>query len=189
MEQIKSFVTGKATMANNMALFVSIGAAAYYQYSEQKKESMLEEGESLPKSNKKYILWGIVAAFMIPIVINAVTGDDVKVFEIEAEPSSSFETSVSEAADALRSRQVAAAATEVKTVNTETEDFRTRVSEAARKLREQIAESSENRVSDAAESLKTQIEESSSETVEELKNTELAEKAGEEIRKFLSENS
>ena len=188
MEQIKSFVTGKATMANNMALFVSIGAAAYYQYSEQKKESMLEEGESLPKSNKKYILWGIVAAFMIPIVINAVTGD-VKVVEIEAEPSSSFETSVSEAADALRSRKVAAAATEVKKVKTETEDFRTRVSEAARKLREQIAESSENRVSDAAESLKTQIEESSSETVEELKNTELAEKAGEEIRKFLSENS
>lgn len=180
MEQIKSFVTGKSTVANNMALFFSIGAAAYYQYSEQKKESMLEEGESLPKSNKKYILWGIVAAFMIPIVINALTGDVKDVFEIEAEPSSSFETSVSEAADALRSRNV----------NTETEDFRTRVSEAARKLREQIAESrTENSVSEAAKKLREQIEESSSETVEELKTTELAEKASDEIRKFLDQNS
>lgn len=180
MEQIKSFVTGKSTVANNMALFFSIGAAAYYQYSEQKKESMLEEGESLPKSNKKYILWGIVAAFMIPIVINALTGDVKDVFEIEAEPSSSFETSVSEAADALRSRNV----------KTETEDFRTRVSEAARKLREQIAESrTENSVSEAAKKLREQIEESSSETVEELKTTELAEKASDEIRKFLAQNS
>lgn len=184
MEQIKSFVTGKSTVANNMALFFSIGAAAYYQYSEQKKESMLEEGESLPKSNKKYILWGIVAAFMIPIVINALTGDVKDVLEIEAEPSSSFETSVSEAADALRSRNV----------NTETEDFRTRVSEAARKLREQIAESrtesrTENSVSEAAKKLREQIEESSSETVEELKTTELAEKASDEIRKFLAQNS
>lgn len=184
MEQLKSFVTGKSA-ANNMALLLAIGAAAYYQYSEQKKEVMEGETENVPKSNnKKYILWGLVAVFMIPVVINALSTEDVTVPDVPVNdvpvsvpdvpvPSSSFEKSVTEAAEILRSRKPNVSAR--KPVATETDDFRTRVSEAARRLREQISES----MSPETEIKETPVPEAS----------ELAEKAGDEIRKFLAENS
>lgn len=90
MEQLKLFVTGKTLMANTVALLISIGVAATFQYRCQKNEEMLtvEPNEKPKLCMKKYIMWGIVVVFLIPLIIGAMpTSTRVKL-------SSSFEAGV-----------------------------------------------------------------------------------------------
>ena len=49
MNQLKSFSTGKYPITNIAALVISIGAAGYFQYNEEKKT------QETKKSNNKYI--------------------------------------------------------------------------------------------------------------------------------------
>lgn len=175
MDQVKAFATGK-TMANNLALFAAIGAASYYQFSQQNKHTPISKdpvesetddleqlgGEEVKPNNKKYLLWGLVVLFMVPLVIDAMSSKKTL-------PNSSFQARVTEAANKLRAKSPV-----TPSVNPEVEDdFKKRVAEAARKLREQIAESSAMMPND-------DVVETSS---------DMAVKAGEEIKKFLSENS
>lgn len=161
MDQVKLFMVGKTPMANGVALATSIALAGYYQYKCQKVDEKIDEtplgtGEKpMPKCGmKKYVLWGLVLLFMIPLVISA-----LKVGPIE--PESSFQAKVTESADSLRARSDAG-------------EFKKRVADAASQLRSQIASSSATLPDDMSV-----IDDTSS---------EVAVRAGDEIRRFLAEN-
>lgn len=164
MEHLKLFVTGQTPMANNIALFTSIGLATYCHYKCNKHEEMLAlestEEEFKPTMKmcmKKHMMWGVVVLFMIPIIIGAMN-------KSSNEPSSSFQARVSAAAESLRD-----------TTTTSEDDFKARVAQAAADLKAQIASSSA-----ALPEMESPTQDSTS---------DLATKAGEEIKKFLNENS
>jgi len=164
MGQVKSFMVGQKPMANGIALAASIALAGYCQYKCQKIDEKIDEtplGEGEKPMTKcgmnKYLLWGLVVLFMVPLVLAALEIGPAKALE----PAGSFQARVSESADALRSRS-------------EEGEFKKRVADAAAQLKAQIASSSATLPDDMS--------------VADDTSSEVAVRAGEEIRRFLAEN-
>lgn len=165
MESVKSFVYGQST-ANIVALTIVAGAAGFYEFKMSKMEDtpLLEEetpeGET-PKAPKwkRYALLAIVSVMIVHIIIGRMAS--------RPSPSSSFEARMSSAAADLR-----------KTLDDTPDvspmvaqpDFQTRVAEAAKRLREQIAQTS-------------------TKPAQESTASSMAAQASAEISKFISENS
>ena len=99
MNQLKSFSTGKYPITNIAALVISIGAAGYFQYTEEKKT------QETKKSNKnKYLLWALVVLFMIPIMINTLSSEKIPSSSFETDVDSEFRLTVADASRRIRER-------------------------------------------------------------------------------------
>lgn len=173
MDTVKSFVYGQST-ANIVALAVVAGAAGFYEFKMSKMEETLDEevtpdGETVteekPKAPKwkRYGLLALVSIMIVHILIGRMAS--------RPSPSSSFEARMSSAATDLRKtlEDTPDVSPMVEQPHT-TPDFQTRVADAAKRLREQIAQTS----------TKPSPESSAS---------SMAAQASAEISKFISENS
>ena len=173
MDSVKSFVYGKST-GNVIALALAMGAAGFYEYKLSKMEMVIDEpveGEeeviverTTPKW-KRYGLLAIVCVIIVHIIIGRMSSPSSSF-----EPTSSFEARMSSAASDLRKTLEDSPDVSPMVKSDTVPDFQTRVADAAKRLREQIAQTS----------TKPSHESSAS---------SMAAQASAEISKFISENS
>ena len=161
MDQVKLFMVGQKPMANGVALATSIALAGYCQYKCQKIDEKIDE-TPLGAGEKPMHKCGMKKYLLWGLVVLFMVPFVLAALEIGSiEPVGSFQARVTESADALRARS-------------DEGEFKKRVADAAAQLRSQIASSSATLPDDMS--------------VADDTSSEVAVRAGDEIRRFLAEN-